>query len=82
MLTFGPDSTEQLVLIPITNDTVYEQLVEEFISNLVLVTDNANVIVRPARATVRIFDDDSKCGSKAWRMFKICFSISSTSSSV
>jgi hypothetical protein len=58
MLTFGPDSTEQPVMIPITNDTVYEQLVEEFISNLVLVTDNANVIVRPARATVRIFDDD------------------------
>ncbi|CAI8024988.1 FRAS1-related extracellular matrix protein 2, partial [Geodia barretti] len=45
-------------MISITNDTVYEQLVEEFISNLVLVTDNANVIVRPARATVMIFDDD------------------------
>ena len=52
-------------MIPITNDTVYEPPIEEFFSNLELVTDNANVIVRPARATVMIFDDDSKCGSKA-----------------
>ena len=65
MLTFGPDSTEQPVMIPITNDTVYEPPIEEFFTNLELVTDNANVIVRPARATVMIFDDDSKCGSKA-----------------
>ena len=60
-------------MIPITNDTVYEPLIEEFFSNLELVTDNANVIVRPARATVMSFDDDSKCGSKAWRMLYLVF---------
>ena len=60
MLMFGPGATRLSVFIPITNDNVYEPLVENFLSNLELVTDNVDVIVRPSEAVVEVTDDDSK----------------------
>ena len=60
MLMFGSGATRLSVFIPITNDNVYEPLVENFLSNLELVTDNVDVIVRPSEAVVEITDDDSK----------------------
>ena len=60
MLMFGPGATHLSVFIPITNDNVYEPSVENFLSNLELVTDNVDVIVRPSEAVVEVTDDDSK----------------------
>ena len=60
LLTFGPDMSQFVVGIPITNDIVYEPFVEEFLSNLELVTNDADVMVRPDEARILITDEDSK----------------------
>ena len=60
LLTFGPDMSQFFVGIPITNDIVYEPFVEEFLSNLELVTNDADVMVRPDEARILITDEDSK----------------------
>ena len=60
LLTFGPGTAQLMVGIPITNDMVYESLVEEFLSNLELVTNDADVMVRPDEARILITEEDSK----------------------
>jgi hypothetical protein len=56
-LTFGPSTTSQSVNIPINNDDVVET-VENFIASLTLGTEDANVVINPARTTVSINDND------------------------
>ena len=60
-LTFSATNTRQVVTIPITDDTIVED-VEEFLGRLSLVTTGVSVQLSPQDTKVQIIDDnDSKC---------------------
>lgn len=58
-LRFGPSSTNQCVLIPVTDDVVPE-VPEQFSVMLARTTLLAGIVLTPDRTTVTIHDDDGK----------------------
>ena len=60
LLTFTPTNTAAEIVVPITDDDIFEPSPEDFAALLALVTTDANVVVEPSLATIRITDDDCK----------------------
>ena len=60
LLTFTPTNTAAEIVVPITDDGIFEPSPEDFAALLALVTTDANVVVAPSLATIRITDDDCK----------------------
>ena len=60
-LTFTPTEPSIDVMIPLTNDNVFEPDIENFEAELTLVTAEVDVDISPDRARVNILDNEGMC---------------------
>ena len=58
-VTFAPTEMSKIVMVPITNDSIFEGL-EQFTAQLSIPAGETGVMLGAATATVDIIDDDSE----------------------
>ena len=63
ILTFSATNTREDVAISITDDNI-DEVIEQFLGHLTLVTSGVNVQLSPQQTEVQIIDDDGKAFSE------------------